>query len=262
MLFRNLFSGKNRSDKVAAVDMPALNVPSAHYIVGDIHGRYDLLQALLGKIVQDAAIRELQSGRVIYLGDYVDRGDQSAQVLGLLFELCQDDPELHTCMMGNHEAMMLQFLDDPVEKGARWIRFGGLQTLASFGIGHGINDRSKGGELLDVSRQLRAALPAGMEDWLRAMPTLIDTGGNLICVHAGLDPSAPLDQQTTRTRLWGHGDFMTQARTDGVWVAHGHTVVDRAGLENGRVQTDTGAYATGTLSAVGVLGADWWVLAT
>ena len=262
MLFRNLFSGKRRPDQSASADMPALNVPSAHYIVGDVHGRFDLLQDLLAKIVEDATSRNLQSGRVIYLGDYVDRGDQSAQVLGLLYELWQEDPVLHTCMMGNHEAMMLQFLDDPVEKGARWIRFGGLQTLASFGIGRGINDRTKGGELLDVSRQLRAALPSGMEDWLRAMPTLIDTGGNLICVHAGLAPQDPIQQQSVRTRLWGHNDFMTQARPDGVWVAHGHTVVDRAGLVNGRVQTDTGAYATGTLSAVGVLGTDWWVLNT
>ena len=219
----------------------------------------DLLDALSEKIVEDAISRQgMTEAKIIYLGDYVDRGDQSAQVLEHMNELATAQPDRHICLKGNLEVLMLNFLDDPIKHGARWLRYGGMQTLASYGI-RGFHERMDTEDMPDIAYQLAEAMPTGMHDWLRYLPQVYRTG-NVICVHAALNPDRAWNDQSDRTRMWGHKEFFTKPRTDGQWVAHGHTIVDVPVMEQGRLSLDTGAYATGRLTAVGMQGTDGWLL--
>lgn len=209
--------------------------------IGDVHGRDDLLAELLARLEG-----ELPAGaRLVFLGDYVDRGAQSAAVLRRLRALDAEDRV--TCLSGNHEAMMLDFLDDPATAGPRWLRNGGAETLASFGVGDA--PAGPGAAAWDALRDgFRAAMGPGLERWLRARPLLWQSG-NVAAVHAGADPGRPLAEQRDEALLWGHPDFATTPRTDGTWVVHGHTIVPRPLSDGGRIAVDTGAYATGTLTA-------------
>jgi len=211
------------------------------YVVGDVHGCDDLLAALLENIEKDAADRPYD---MVTVGDYIDRGEQSAAVLRRLHAL-SNLPHVG-CLMGNHERMLLDFLGDPAENGRRWIRNGGLQTLASFGVG-GITETSPAKAMTEARNKLRHAL-GPLEEWLNALPLTVRSG-NILIAHAGMDPRVPADEQADKTLLWGHPDFFKRPREDGMWVVHGHTVVTIPKAEQGRISVDTGAYATGTLTA-------------
>ncbi len=209
--------------------------PSApFYAIGDIHGRFDLLIRLLDKL--DPA------HPVFCVGDYVDRGEASAEVLRHL----EMRPNIK-CLMGNHEDMLLGFLDDPKHDGSRWLRNGGLQTLASFGVS-GITDTTKGDDLKRARDALETAMGQDLIFWLRGLPLWHQSGNVFIC-HAGAAPQASLEDQQDRHLLWGHPDFAKIARSDGNWVLHGHTIVDSASAKNTRISIDTGAFATGRLTA-------------
>jgi serine/threonine protein phosphatase 1 len=204
------------------------------YVIGDVHGRFDLLGQLL---------KQLESGHeVVLAGDYVDRGDSSAAVLRFL----ADQPQM-TCLMGNHEAMMLEFLDDPVANAPFWFRHGGLETLRSFSIANPEADLSRDG-LIGLRDQLAAAMGTELITWLRNLP-LWYRNGNVAVVHAGADPSRPIENQLPHHLLWGHSDFHRKPRRDGIWVVHGHTIVPAPSVRHGRVAIDTGAYASDRLSA-------------
>ncbi len=205
------------------------------YVVGDIHGRFDLLQALLRRLSPDIS--------VVCVGDYVDRGDQSAEVLRFL-QKRQD----MTCLKGNHEEMLLQFLEQPWPDGARWLRNGGLQTLASFGVSPPV-DLSDEKALRKSSAALRDEMGKDLVQWIRDLPLWYESG-NVFVSHAGADPAKPVEDQDPRHLLWGHPAFLKQSRLDGVWVVHGHTIVNEAVIGRGRISVDTGAYATDRLTAV------------
>ena len=137
-----------------------------------------------------------------------------------------------TCLRGNHEQMLLDVLDRPARNGPRWLRYGGLQTLASFGL-RGLPETASEAQWEDLRDRLRAALGPDLEMWLRALPTLWQSG-NVAVVHAGADPALPMSAQSAEVLTWGHEAFERVPRRDGVWIVHGHTIV--------------GAYATGRLS--------------
>ncbi|WP_420585450.1 metallophosphoesterase family protein [Ruegeria sp.] len=217
----------------AAFAAPAPEMPLC--VIGDVHGCLTQLEALLSQVPSDH--------RVVLVGDYVDRGENSAGVLRLVS--ARRD---FTCLMGNHEDMLLQFLKDPHGEGARWLRFGGLQTLASFGVS-GVRSDMSPDELTDCRDKLQTAMGASLVQWLTDLETQVFTG-NVLVVHAGADPAvAPADQKD-KTLIWGHPSFPTTDRRDGVWVVHGHTIVTEAQSNRGRIAVDTGAFATGRLSAV------------
>lgn len=219
-----------------------LRPESPFYVIGDIHGRFDLLQEILATISD-----ENTGAKVICAGDYVDRGDQSMEVLDLLFSYTSNASiELH-CLMGNHEEMMLSFLEAPEPHGARWLRNGGLQTLASFGI-RGISQDTAGEALIDARDIMRRRMGTALESWLRSRPAHWQSG-NIAVVHAGADPELAINRQLQRHFIWGHPDFLSTQRSDDVWVVHGHTITPEATFQNGRIAIDTGAYATGRLTA-------------
>ncbi len=224
----------------------------AFYAIGDVHGCIDPMHAALDRVDNDIESQGVDDPVLVFLGDYVDRGPQSAQVLEELLNLYLSNPDDVICLMGNHERMMLDFLDLPLKAGPRWLRFGGIDTLKSFGI-TGITPEATQEELYEACEELWDALPDGMEPWLRNLP-LQWSSGNLHCVHAALDPKHPIKQQSQDVMLWGCDSFLKTARTDGNWVIHGHTVVDRPVWENSRISLDTGCYYTGVLTAAAFTG--------
>jgi serine/threonine protein phosphatase 1 len=206
-------------------------------VIGDIHGRADLLTLMLQKIIDEAP-----GSKCIFVGDYVDRGANSKAALEILRALAPTSQ----CLMGNHEAMLLDFLDNPAELGTRWLRNGGAETLASYEIF--IEPDADAHALTTASKSLRNALSDGTEDWIRALPKWW-LSGNLLVTHAGPDPKLPIADQEERNFLWGHARFLRDDRADGLWVAHGHWIQDKPTAEKGRISVDTGAYFTGQLTA-------------
>ncbi|TNC66853.1 metallophosphoesterase [Rubellimicrobium roseum] len=206
-------------------------------VIGDVHGRDDLLARLLDRLG-----REAPDHRVILVGDYLDRGEGSAAVLRRL----PARPDL-VCLKGNHEAMCLGFLEDPPREGRRWLANGGLQTLASFGVG-GLTPTSGPEPLYEARDRLAVAMGEELIGWVQARP-LHWASGNVAVTHAGADPALPMEEQDRRALLWGHPRFAETPRVDGLWIVHGHTIVPEPLAEAGRVAIDTGAYATGRLTA-------------
>ena len=225
-------------------------------IIGDVHGCDALLDNLLGQLARH---RDAARMRVVLVGDLIDRGPDSAAVMARVLALTQTPLPFAsvTCLMGNHERMMLDFLADPARHGPRWLSHGGDETLRSFGLSPDRPPRPKGlasspqgaaPALVGLRDACRAALPRGLEDWLAKLPLWWQQDGLAIC-HAGTDPAQPMDQQSAKTLLWGHPAFRHNRRSDGLWVAHGHTIVPDACADGGRIAVDTGAYQTGRLTA-------------
>lgn len=215
----------------------------AFYAVGDIHGRDDLLLRLLERLAKDAH----PTARLICVGDYVDRGDNSAQVLTRLHRMQSGAGDMMTCLMGNHERMLLDFLDDPVRAGSRWQRYGGLQTLASYRLPP-VTETAPERDWLANRDRLRDAMGDELIGWLSDLP-LIWQSGNMAVTHAGADPTLAINAQKSRTLLWGHPRFSEMPRTDGIWIVHGHTITRDPRAEEGRIPLDTGAFATDKLTA-------------
>lgn len=213
------------------------------FAVGDIHGCADLLDVLLAKIEVVATGEEM----CVFLGDYIDRGPDGRGVLTRLFDLSRQYPDKVVCLMGNHERMMLDFIDDPAGAGLEWLRFGGLETLQSFGIFAGKRGLDSTGSI-ELANALEAALPPGVQEWLRSLP-LQWSSGNMHCVHAAMSPKRHPKAQREPALLWGHPKFFSEPREDGVFVVHGHTIVENASISASRVSLDTGAYKTGRMTA-------------
>ena len=204
------------------------------FVIGDIHGCADLLMQMLERCPEEA--------EVICVGDYIDRGDQSAQVLRFLFE----HPKI-TCLMGNHEAMLLKFLENPNGRAKRWLRFGGIQTLESFGILKA-TENPDAADRERLAENLAKAMGPDLITWLRNLPSHA-IRGNVLITHAGADPAKAPDEQDDDVMIWGHPAFASRRRTDNMWVLYGHVIVNIAEQRHGRISIDTGAYATGRLTA-------------
>ena len=134
------------------------------------------------------------------------------------------------------------------------MRNGGLQTLKSFKIGS--PEKEISAQILETYKdQLCAALPNGMEDWLRALPTQWSSG-NVHIVHAAADPKLNMEMQNDNVLCWGDPDFFSKDREDGQWIVHGHTIVDYGDIQNGRISVDTGAYVTERLTGAFIMNGD------
>ncbi|NOD34409.1 MULTISPECIES: metallophosphoesterase family protein [unclassified Ruegeria] len=207
--------------------------------VGDIHGRLDLLHALLPRLDDQDPL--------VFVGDYIDRGPNSAHVLRHLLYLSQASGGRVHCLLGNHEEMLLRFVDAPEEYAPIWFRNGGVQTLASFGLKL-TPDKEDTQQAKELADGLRQAMGQTLLNWLSDRP-LTWTSGNATFVHAALDPRQSLEAQDRQICLWGHPMFPRLPRSDGQWVVHGHTIVDHPRVRNRVLSIDTGAFASGRLTA-------------
>jgi len=215
----------------------ALAPDNAFVVVGDIHGMKDLLDTLLAKLTTEAPGLPL-----VFVGDYVDRGPDSAGALRRLMDL-DSHATGGACLQGNHEAMMLEFLETPDSAGRLWMANGGAETLRSFGIAS--PEEHPFEALRDM---LRDAAGDALLEWLSDRP-LIWQSGNVVVSHAGGDPNLPIQPGRGHGLLWGHPDFFDTPRQDGLWMAHGHFILDAPVMKAGRIGVDTGAFQTGRLTA-------------
>ena len=230
-------------------------VQGALYAVGDLHGRLDLLEELVDRILRDALDPDLPAEGppvLAFVGDLIDRGPDSAGVLEFLSAIRQWPDFECVFIMGNHEEMLLKFLDNPVQ-GRRWIRFGGYETLLSYGLNR-LGDLDDDDNLVALAGQLRSV----MGEHLRIFEELVASYqfDNVLVTHAGADPSMPAAAQPPKVLAWGCDAFLKTRRTDGLWVVHGHHIVDEPSIQGGRIAIDTGAYTTGRLTALRLVGED------
>ncbi|MBZ0122823.1 MAG: serine/threonine protein phosphatase [Roseovarius sp.] len=244
--FLGRIMGRAEPEPAAAPRMRGPMPEQPFLAIGDVHGRADLLLELDRRIEADYA-----GWPVVFLGDYIDRGEQSREVLELLMSVAPGGSPAVVCLMGNHERMLLDFLDNPAERARRWLRNGGLQTLASFNVAPPSAGADDPLALEATSQRLVRAMGDETLAWLRALP-LTWRSGDVWAVHGGADPAQAMDAQPAHVLLWGHPQFMRRARDDGQWVVHGHTVVDEPHAADGRIAVDTGAYATGRLTAAAI----------
>lgn len=218
------------------------------YAVGDIHGRHDLLELLLHQIEDDAAGRDAE---IIFLGDYVDRGRGSRAVIDRLLALRGHASLSARFLKGNHEATLLDFLNDP-QVGPSWAQFGGLETLVSYGVS--IPAVTEGTRWDAIQERFRAALPACHLDFYTSLELSIERGCYLF-VHAGVDPDLALSEQGEAEYLWIRDAFLNDDRKLERVIVHGHTPEDIPVNDGRRIGLDTGAYVTNRLTAARLEGA-------
>lgn len=218
------------------------------YAVGDVHGRLDVLGPLLKDVAQDAvASNAAEPPMLIFLGDYVDRGADSKGVVDLVLEM-RSWPEFEVrALKGNHEESLLLFLDEPAF-GPTWLEHGGIATLASYGVPP--PTQSAEPAAWQATRDAFAeALPAPHRAFYEGLELTI-TVGDYAFVHAGVRPGVPLARQTERDLLWIRQEFLAERGRFEKVIVHGHTPMEAPQLTPTRLGIDTGAYATGVLTAV------------
>ncbi|MGY3488191.1 serine/threonine protein phosphatase 1 [Bradyrhizobium sp. USDA 4011] len=214
------------------------------YVVGDIHGRSDLLDRIADLIRQDLAERPVAEALTVTLGDYVDRGPDSRGVLDRLARNVFPTPYIP--LKGNHEELLQLFLMDP-EIGADWRRWGGLETIQSYGVG--VGTLMVGKEIERVSYAFRAAFPDEHSAFLASLKLSISVGKYFLC-HAGVRPGIPLEWQRPTDLLWIRDEFLNSKADFGRIVIHGHNPVTQPEIRPNRINIDTGAFASGRLSCL------------
>jgi serine/threonine protein phosphatase 1 len=216
------------------------------YAVGDIHGRLDLFEAIVDRIETDRA-GSADAVEVVLLGDYIDRGPDSAALLDRLSGALPSWARW-TLLRGNHEQAMLDAIDgiDDERLVPRWLANGGCEAARSYGLPAHI---AFGDDLDLLMKRLRARVPARHIALLRDLP-LTHRIGDYLFVHAGIRPGVPLDAQDDRDLLWIRGEFLDCRDDHGCVVVHGHSITAQADERPNRIGIDTGAYVTGRLTAV------------
>jgi serine/threonine protein phosphatase 1 len=234
---------------------PTIPRPHRVYAVGDIHGEIDLFIALLHAIEADQQGRGPARTTLILLGDLIDRGAGSAALLDLL---ASGPPEPGLVVLkGNHEAALVDAYRGNLAALDLWLGYGGDATLAGFGVDPALIAASAPVDLLAVLRQ---AIPEALIAWMDSLPHSHAIGDYLF-VHAGVRPGVPIDRQADADLLWIRRPFLASKADHGAVIVHGHSI-DPTGVQFrvNRIGVDTGAYATGRLSAVGLEGEAQWVV--
>lgn len=227
------------------------------YVVGDIHGRLDLLDQLLAEIDRDIAERPRARILLVFLGDLIDRGPESAQVVERLRTYRREGVR-PIFLLGNHEEVMLRILAGESEHIAGWLRFGGGQCLRSYGA----DPRAIAAASPEVAlATIRAAIPATHAEFIKGF---VDTCrfGDYLFVHAGIRPGVALDRQRQADLRWIREPFLIDESDHGFVVVHGHTISSSVDERPNRIGIDTGAYRTGVLTALAVEGERRWFLDT
>jgi serine/threonine protein phosphatase 1 len=246
----------NREQAGPGFIKPDLPAGRRLYCIGDIHGRLDLLEELQQMIREDSAGYRGSKG-VVYLGDYIDRGSQSKQVLDLLINQPLAGFDVVN-LLGNHEQTMLDFLENP-RAAAAWLNFGGQATLMSYGAGPGRVQMARQVEVL--SNELEAKLPQSHLEFL-ASCRLMHIEGSYCFVHAGIRPGVGLEDQTPEDLMWIRDEFIRSRQDHGHIVVHGHSITEEVEWMPNRIGIDTGAYYSGLLTALVLEGTDQRLLQT
>jgi serine/threonine protein phosphatase 1 len=227
------------------------------YVVGDVHGRLDLLEQLLAKI--HAELQERPSGKtlLVFVGDLIDRGPSSAHVIERLRTYHRKDVQT-IFLLGNHEEVLLRILRGDAQLITKWRWFGGSECLQSYGVepeqlAH-LSDE-------DALAIVRSAIPKKHVEFLESFADSCRFGDYLF-VHAGIRPGIELEQQSQSDLRWIREPFLLDEADHGFIVVHGHTISAEVQERSNRIGIDTGAYRTGVLTALAIEGTDRWFVDT
>jgi serine/threonine protein phosphatase 1 len=258
-MLKRLFSKTrptSRSHSVAASVPPGTCV----FAIGDIHGCQDALALLLDCVLEDAieAIRKGLEAHLVFLGDYVDRGPDSRGVLDSLTALPETPIHWHF-LEGNHEAALMSFLASPLTN-ASWFDFGGIETLASYGVSVPTGPLSEI-HLLTMAEDLDEQLPPRHRRFLENLDLMVELGDYLF-VHAGIRPGVPLAAQSRGDLLTIRKPFLGSTTWHGKKIVHGHSVIAEPMIRPERIAIDTGAYRSGRLTCAVLEGGDCHFIVT
>ena len=235
--------------KAATPPPPAVPAGTRYYVIGDIHGRCDLFEALIAAIEADDAARAEARTTVVLLGDLVDRGPDSAGVIARA--RAWESERKVVLLAGNHEEMFLEAFDDPVML-RHFLRHGGRQTILSYGVSRERYDSATFDELREL---MAGAVPAEDLRYLaRARDYLV--AGDYVFVHAGISPEVPLADQKPEHLRWIREPFLEHDLPHERVVIHGHTITDAIDERTNRIGIDTGAYRSGRLTALALEGTE------
>lgn len=216
------------------------------FAIGDVHGRSDLLAALLQEISLDPAVGA-GAATLVFVGDYVDRGADSRGVIDQLLTLPARGLGELVFLRGNHDQMLLDFIADPAT-GPAWMSVGGGVALTSYGLAPP-GPSAEPAAWAPIARAFADALPPAHRVFLENL-RLSWRSGDYVFVHAGVRPGRPLEEQTARDLLWIRQGFLNDRRPLPWTVVHGHTPSESVHADLRRIGIDTGAYATDVLTAV------------
>ncbi len=209
------------------------------YAIGDIHGCLETLAILHARIAEDLAERPVERSVLVHLGDYVDRGPDSAQVIQALLT-GPAIPGIEVInLMGNHEDMMMTAMTSgKLEDATHWLRNGGAETLLSWGIPRAV-----------PHPEWAARIPSAELAFIRTLG-LTHRVGPYFFVHAGIRPGTAVSAQTKEDLLWIREPFLSSKKDHGAVVVHGHTPAREPAVRPNRIGIDTGAVMGGKLTAV------------
>jgi len=218
------------------------------YAIGDVHGRQDLLAEMHRRIRAEIDRDGVADWRIVHVGDYVDRGPHSRQVIQFLIDAMDADPR-HIALGGNHDAGMVDFLDHAGKDGIFAVH-GGRETCWSYGV-----EADFGSEPLArrTAAALLAAMPASHVEFLKTLPRSVAFGDFFFC-HAGIRPGVPLSGQDPEDLIWIRQAFHNSPLLHEKVIVHGHTPTHEPEILPNRINIDTGAYYSGILSAIAIDG--------
>ena len=215
------------------------------YAIGDVHGRADLLDALFSAIDKDLVDHPTRRSLHVCLGDYIDRGPYSRQVIDLIMH--RSSIHEMVALKGNHEFYVIDFLRDPTTL-TQWSQYGGLQTLMSYGLTPSI--KPSAAQQRELANQFASALiEYGHTSFFGSLRTSY-TCGDFFFVHAGVKPGVPLEGQVEEDLCSIRDPFLLFEENFPKLIVHGHTPVGDPDYRYNRINIDTGAYATGKLTSL------------
>jgi diadenosine tetraphosphatase ApaH/serine/threonine PP2A family protein phosphatase len=218
------------------------------YAIGDIHGCSDLLETLLDQITADNLIRaDMQSKKLVFLGDYIDRGPDSARVIDILMRGLPDGYEA-IFLKGNHEAMLLEALEDS-KSALFWMQNGGRETIASYAFRKELLDSVSEPDTDDPMPVFAQHLPPEHLDFLTSLQHSYQCG-DYFFAHAGVHPDRPLNEQKDRDLMWIRDRFLFSEKDFGKTIVHGHTPTREVDTADNRIGIDTAAVYGGKLTAL------------
>ena len=252
MVFRKLFA------RAAEPEPQLYSLPAGQrvYAIGDIHGRRDCLDTLIGMIDADDEARGRVDTTLVLLGDLIDRGADSHGVVERAM-LLTTSPKC-VLLMGNHEEILIRVWEGDRKAAGLFHRVGGRETLLSYGVSEAEYDACDLGDLADL---VSARVPVEHIAFMRGFADQWQCGDYLF-VHAGIRPGVPLDEQRDSDLRWIRREFLDDPRDHGVMVVHGHSITEAVDEQPNRIGIDTGAFASGKLTALGIEGTETWVLST
>jgi serine/threonine protein phosphatase 1 len=251
VLFRSLF----RLD--GAAGEPSVPAGYRVYAIGDVHGRLDLLDDTLSRVEADIDSRKPAENIIVFLGDLIDRGPSSAQVIERVRTYRR--PGVRTVfLIGNHEEVLLRLLRGESRFLRDWLRFGGAECAKSYGIGATALKR------MEPARAVATLQQKIPRDHQLVLQSFVDTFriGSYLFVHAGIRPGVPLADQSQADLRWIREPFLENGDDHGFIVVHGHTIAEQVDVRDNRIGLDTGAYRSGVLTAMGLEGHERWFVQT